>query len=93
VFNPAANRDPEKFERPDEVILDRRNNQHLAFGVGIHRCVGAPLGRMELQVGLRAFLRSTRYPDFSIAEGTEVTYNSGQVSGPAEMMIHLDTGR
>ncbi len=44
---PAANRDPEAFERPDEVILDRKHNRHVAFGVGIHRCAGSNLARME----------------------------------------------
>ena len=37
---PAANRDPEVFDRPDEIVIDRAHNRHLAFGVGIHRCVG-----------------------------------------------------
>jgi hypothetical protein len=43
----SANRDPEVFERPDEVILDRQHNRHLAFGAGIHRCAGSNLARME----------------------------------------------
>ncbi len=46
---PAANRDPEKFEDPDKVILDRQFNPHIAFGVGIHRCAGSNLARMEMQ--------------------------------------------
>ena len=46
---PAANRDPEAFERADEVVLDRAANRHVAFGSGIHRCAGSNLARMELQ--------------------------------------------
>ena len=40
---PAANRDPEEFDNPDEVILDRAHNRHVAFGSGIHRCAGSNL--------------------------------------------------
>ena len=50
---PAANRDPDVFENPDEVILDREHNRHVAFGAGIHRCAGSNLARLELRVALR----------------------------------------
>ena len=50
---PAANRDPEAFEQPDEVVLDRAHNRHVAFGSGIHRCAGSNLARMELHGGPR----------------------------------------
>jgi len=77
---PAANRDPEIFEHPDEVQLDRAHNRHVAFGSGIHRCAGSNLARMELQVALEEWL--ARIPDFSLAEGAEVTWAGGQVRGP-----------
>ena len=53
---PAANRDPEAFEDPDVVLLDRAHNRHVAFGSGIHRCAGSNLARMELQVALEEWL-------------------------------------
>jgi cytochrome P450 len=77
---PAANRDPEVFEHPEEVRLDRAHNRHVAFGSGIHRCAGSNLARMELQVALEEWL--DRIPDFSLAEGGEVTWAGGQVRGP-----------
>ncbi len=77
---PAANRDPEAFENPEVVQLDRAHNRHVAFSSGIHRCAGSNLARMELQVALEEWL--ARIPDFSLAEGAEVTWAGGQVRGP-----------
>jgi cytochrome P450 len=53
---PAANRDPSTFDRADEVVIDRQVNRHAAFGLGIHRCVGSNLARMELRVALEEWL-------------------------------------
>ena len=77
---PAANRDPEAFEQPDVVQLDRAHNRHVAFGSGIHRCAGSNLARMELQVALEEWM--ARIPEFSLAEGQEITWAGGQVRGP-----------
>ena len=52
----AANRDPEAFEAPDEVRLDRRPNRHLSFGDGVHRCLGAALARAEILAVLQRLL-------------------------------------
>jgi cytochrome P450 len=82
---PSANRDPEGFERPDEVILDRQHNRHVAFGSGIHRCAGSNLARMELRVALEEWLR--RIPDFRLEEGAEVTWAGGQVRGPRVLPV------
>jgi cytochrome P450 family 144 len=60
LFWGAANRDPAEYERPDEVVLDRSTRRHhLAFGRGVHLCVGAPLARLEAEVILTEFLRRT----------------------------------
>ena len=77
---PAANRDPEVFADPDAVVLDRAHNRHVAFGSGIHRCAGSNLARMELRIALEEWL--ARIPDFTLAEGQEVTWAGGQVRGP-----------
>ena len=82
---PAANRDPEVFERAEEVVLDRAINRHVAFGVGIHRCAGSNLARMELTVALEEWLR--RIPTFRLAEGAEVTWAGGQVRGPRVLPV------
>jgi cytochrome P450 len=62
----SANRDPSVFDAPDELRLDRAPNPHLTFGAGIHFCLGAPLGRLELQTSLRALLE--RFPTMEPAE-------------------------
>jgi cytochrome P450 len=82
---PAANRDPEAFDRPDEVILDRAVNRHLAFGAGIHRCAGSNLARMELRVALETWLE--RIPEFRLADSAEVTWAGGQVRGPRTLPV------
>ena len=61
----AANLDPNHFENPNEVDIGRTPNHHLTFGYGIHRCVGAPLARLELRVTLEELLARTS--DFSLA--------------------------
>jgi cytochrome P450 len=77
---PAANRDPEVFEHPETVVLDRAHNRHVAFGSGIHRCAGSNLARMELQVALEEWLAVV--PPFSLEEGKEILWAGGQVRGP-----------
>lgn len=82
---PIACRDPEKFDRPDEVIIDREVNRHIAFGVGIHRCLGSNLARLEMEVALTTWLR--RIPDFELTAGKKVRWAEGQIRGPKEIPI------
>ena len=82
---PAANRDPRQFDNPDEVILDRENNRHVAFGAGIHRCAGSNLARLELRVALQTWM--ARVPEFSLADPASVTWAGGQVRGPRICMV------
>jgi cytochrome P450 len=62
----SANHDPSVFEAPDQVRLDRKPNPHLTFGAGIHFCLGAPLGRIELQTSFLALLE--RFPDMELVQ-------------------------
>jgi cytochrome P450 len=68
---PAANRDPEMFPDADKVVLDRAENRHTAFGLGIHRCIGSNLARMELRVALEEWLR--RIPRFRLEDPMAVS--------------------
>ncbi len=77
---PAANRDPDMFDEPARVILDRAHNRHVAFGSGIHRCAGSNLARMELRVALEEWLK--RIPEFRLGDAGGVTWAGGQVRGP-----------
>ncbi|MEO3783615.1 cytochrome P450 [Actinocorallia sp. B10E7] len=84
---PAANRDPEQFDRADEVVIDREVNRHAAFGLGIHRCVGSHLARMELRVALEVWLE--RVPEFSLADPSAVAWSAGQVRGPRALPVRI----
>jgi cytochrome P450 len=82
---PAANRDPAMFPDADRVVIDRVENRHAAFGLGIHRCIGSNLARMEITVALQEWL--ARIPEFSLADGAEVTWSEGTVRGPRKVPV------
>jgi cytochrome P450 len=84
---PAANRDPEQFPDADKVLIDRVENRHAAFGLGIHRCIGSNLARMELRVALEEWMK--RYPDFELVAPNEVTWSAGQVRGPRTVPVRI----
>ena len=86
---PAANRDPEVFERADEFVIDRERNRHVAFGLGIHRCLGSNLARLELTVAVDEWMK--RIPDFELADPDPdaVRWSTGQVRGPRELPVRL----
>ncbi|MFJ8025462.1 cytochrome P450 [Streptomyces sp. NPDC096311] len=75
----AANHDPAEFARPEEVVPDRSPNRHAAFGIGPHRCIGAPVARAEFGIVVREVLR--RMPDYTLAPGAEHYTNIGTVNG------------
>jgi cytochrome P450 len=66
---PSANRDPARFPGPERLDLDRDTSGHIAFGHGIHYCLGAPLARMEAEIALGTLL--DRFPGMSLAARPE----------------------
>jgi cytochrome P450 len=79
-----ANRDPKVFPTPNEVLLDRTNNRHASFGLGIHRCIGSNVARMTFKTMLTAVL--DRMPDFVCDTARAVHYDTvGVING----MKHL----
>lgn len=82
---PAANRDPDHFADPDTFVIDRQHNRHVAFGKGIHRCLGSNLARMEMKVALQEWL--AHIPTFELADADAVTWTGGQVRGPRTIPV------
>lgn len=82
---PAANRDEAVFEDAEKFIIDRTQNRHLAFGVGVHRCAGSNLARMELRIALEEWMAAI--PDFELEDPTKVTWAGGQVRGPRSVPV------
>ena len=84
---PAANRDPEMFPDADKVLIDRKENRHAAFGLGIHRCIGSNLARMEMTVGVEQWLR--RIPEFELDQERPTTWSVGTVRGPRLLPVKI----
>jgi cytochrome P450 len=82
---PAACRDPAVFPDADKVVIDRKENRHAAFGLGIHRCIGSNLARMELTVAVEELLK--RIPEFSL-DGA-VSWSEGTVRGPRRLPLQF----
>jgi cytochrome P450 len=85
---PAANHDPAAFEAPHEFRIDRAVNRHVAFGLGIHRCLGSNLARLELTVALQEWLRA--FPDYELDTNRQTTWANGQVRGPRNVPVLLN---
>ncbi|GGG60542.1 cytochrome P450 [Kocuria dechangensis] len=79
----SANRDPEKFEDPEEVKLDRERNKHMTFGAGLHSCLGSTLARLEMRITLEEWL--AELPHFRLADGAVVEWTTGQARGPEKV--------
>ena len=69
------------------MVLDRQRNRHIAFGLGIHRCAGSNLARMELQVALGTWF--ARIGEFELADPDAVTWAGGQVRGPRTVPVRF----
>ena len=82
---PAANRDPAFFERAGDFVIDRAENRHAAFGLGIHRCIGSNLARLEVRVAVEQFVQ--RFPRFELAG--DVTWSQGQIRGPRVLPVRV----
>ncbi|WP_339296517.1 cytochrome P450 [Paenibacillus sp. FSL W7-1279] len=85
----SANRDASQFENPDIFDITREKSQHLAFGKGIHLCLGAPLARLEGEIAINTLLR--RYPHFELQQDIdELEWRPGMiVRGVKEIPISL----
>jgi cytochrome P450 len=79
LATPASCRDPQEFPNPNEFVIGREPNRHLAFGAGPHRCLGSHLARVELAVAIEEWHR--RIPEYRIAEGAEIRQHIGGVAG------------
>jgi cytochrome P450 len=91
VWLASANRDERRWAEPDTFDIDRPHASNLAWGRGIHHCLGAPLARLEVTVALRAVLR--RYPDLSVDRDREVRFHpSLGILGPARLPIRTSPG-
>jgi cytochrome P450 len=87
----SANRDARTFDRPDEVVLDRAPNPHLALGVGPHRCIGMHMARAMFQVLVRQVL--TRIPDYEIDRGATLFYKGNpELNGVVRMPATFTPG-
>ena len=84
---PAANRDPAAFKDADKFIIDRKENRHVAFGLGIHRCAGSNLARLELKIAIQEFIK--RYPTFTLEDPAAVTFSRGQIRGARNLPLRV----
>jgi cytochrome P450 len=87
----SSGRDEKAFADAERFVIDRNPNRHLSFGVGIHRCVGSHLARIEFSEVLSAVL--TRLPDFEIDDDAVVEYpNWASVGGWAMLPATFTPG-
>ncbi len=86
LYHLSANRDPRVFDQPDRFDIRRKDaSRHIAFGYGIHFCLGAPLARLEVEVALPALLR--RYPDLALLDESVAWKTNFVLRGPTSLML------
>ncbi|QES51773.1 cytochrome P450 [Streptomyces venezuelae] len=91
IASAAADRDPARFADPDRLDLTRQDNAHLAFGHGIHYCLGAPLARLEGQIAIGTALR--RLPGLALAVAPdEIRWRPGGLRGPLSLPVTFTPG-
>lgn len=84
----ATNRDPRRFERPDDLDIGRRPNAHLTFGGGIHSCIGAPLARLEGRIAFATLLR--RFPSLELAGEPVWRLDRLNARGLSDLPVRVD---
>lgn len=87
VTFPAANHDPDAIDRAHEFDIGRERNRHVAFGLGIHRCLGSNLARLEMTVAFQEWLRA--FPGYVVDPDATTTWTSGQIRGPRSIPVLL----
>ncbi|RYH02123.1 cytochrome P450 [Salipiger sp. IMCC34102] len=88
----SANRDPAKFDAPDTFDITRSNaREHMAFGKGLHHCLGAPLARLELRILLEEL--SAAFPRMELAEDNMVFTRTLSFRGPSRLPVRLNEDR
>ncbi|PXX13277.1 cytochrome P450 [Mycolicibacterium moriokaense] len=87
----AANHDAREFDRADDVVLDRAPNRHVAFGLGPHRCIGAPLARVMFEVMVKAVLE--RIPDYVVdVDGVQHYSGNPSMTGLGKLPVTFTPG-
>jgi hypothetical protein len=89
LCNGAANRDPAVFHDPEKFIVDRDDARHISFGSGVHRCIGAPIGQLEVRIALEEWLK--RIPEFRLADPDAVQWIPGPIWGAYNVDLEWDT--
>jgi len=84
----SANRDEHYFDRPDELSFDREKNPHLAFGIGLHRCLGLHFARLQIAVAFEEVL--ARITNLRLAHGAEIEMANGVILAPESLPIEFD---
>lgn len=88
----SANHDENEFDRPDEIILDRSPNRHVAFGLGPHRCIGSHLARLMSEVMVRAVL--DRIPDYQVdVENVHQYLGNPSMTGLGQLPVTFAPGK